>query len=91
MTVELVRARTTDGMSLDGALNEPPDDAPAIACDGALLLHGVGSNFYQPRLLQDLAEGLAARGVRSIRANTLVRGSSIPSNRESSPSRSRPS
>jgi len=70
VNVELVLAKTADGMSLHGILSPAGPAAKELPFDGALLLHGVGSNFYQPRLLQELAEGLTERGVQTIRGNT---------------------
>ena len=72
MNVELVRVETADGMFLDGALSlagssSNSADAPF---DSVLLLHGVGSNFYQPRLLRQLAESYDAAGCWTLRGNT---------------------
>ncbi|MCA9178872.1 MAG: alpha/beta fold hydrolase [Planctomycetales bacterium] len=82
MKVELVRTRTADGMWLDGALSfaeancsgqshiAAPNAAVFPDFDAVILLHGVGSNFYQPRLLRDLAEAFDNAGVWTLRANT---------------------
>lgn len=73
--VELVRATTTDGVFLDGAISDGQSGESGLpntsaAFDGVLLLHGVGSNFYQPRLLFALAESLDRAGLRTLRVNT---------------------
>ena len=75
MKVELVRATSTDGVFLDGALSDGQTGGDWLpktgaAFDSVLLLHGVGSNFYQPRLLLGLAESLDRAGLRTLRVNT---------------------
>lgn len=77
MKVDLVRVETADGMRLDGALSFGDSSFHATQnlphgnpFDAVILLHGVGSNFYQPRLLQHLAEAYEAAGCWSLRVNT---------------------
>lgn len=69
MQVELIRAATPDGCSLDGALNRPA--APgALQLDVVLLIHGTGGNFYSSTFFELLAAKLAESGVAAVRANT---------------------
>jgi len=69
--VELVRATAEDEVRLDGALVAPPDDAPSrAACDGAICLHGVGSNFYASGLFERITPRLLQAGVPVLWANT---------------------
>lgn len=76
MLVELVRTVTRDGLRLDGGLVAPaaagsaampPEDAAARV---ALLLHGVGSNFYSSSTLEPLAAALGRAGWGVLLANT---------------------
>ena len=70
--VELVQARTADGVRLDGALAVPkhsdPSQKPAI--DAALCIHGTGSNFYAASVFEGLEPKLLADGIAVLRANT---------------------
>lgn len=71
MLVELVQATAADGLRLDGALAAPvADSAGQLPCDGLVLLHGTGSNFYSSSLLAGLAEHGARLGLTVLRANT---------------------
>jgi pimeloyl-ACP methyl ester carboxylesterase len=71
MQVDLVNTRTTDGLRLDGALQVPASKAANRLCfDAAILLSGVGSNFYGSSLMEYLAGRLAALGVAALRVNT---------------------
>ncbi|MEK6238492.1 MAG: alpha/beta fold hydrolase [Planctomycetales bacterium] len=78
MTVELLRVRAEDGLLLDGALHlpekvNPPDEKKASASfpvDAFLLVHGAGSNFYAPGVLETFALQAARFGVPAARINT---------------------
>ncbi len=82
MRMELCRVQTDDGLVLDGALISP-DTTPRTLhqIDAFLLLHGTGSNFYSPGVLETFAAQAVNAGVPALRVNT--RGhdgiSSIPS------------
>ena len=71
MLVELVRATTPDGCTLDGALSRPPAaTAKTLNLDAVVLIHGTGGNFYSSTFFELLATNLAQRGVAALRANT---------------------
>ena len=61
MTRELVHVRTSDGLRLDGALRHP-QSAASLPVDGFLLIHGTGSNFYAPGVLERFGKQAAAAG-----------------------------
>lgn len=71
MPAELVRVTTEDGLWLDGAWYRShvpvPPTSPIDAC---LLVHGTGSNFYAPGVLESFAEQAAAVGIAALRVNT---------------------
>ncbi|HVV98782.1 MAG TPA: alpha/beta fold hydrolase [Planctomycetaceae bacterium] len=69
MQVELVRLTTRDGLWLEGAWFEPRG-ATSLPIDGCLFLHGTGSNFSAPGVLEAFATRVAARGVAALRINT---------------------
>ena len=66
---ELIRVETDDGLFLDGALWRPRDSGP-LPIDAFLLLHGTGSNFYAPGVLETFAEQAVAHGTAVLRVNT---------------------
>jgi pimeloyl-ACP methyl ester carboxylesterase len=66
MNVELIQCLTDDGIGLDGALASPA--APTKT--GAIVLHGIGGNFYGSTMLKSLAGLLIERGYATILANT---------------------
>lgn len=71
MHVELVRAKTADGMRLDGALQQPTGArSPAAPLDAIVALHGVGSNFYSSTMMESLSVALVAAGIAVVRVNT---------------------
>ncbi len=70
MNVELVRVQTVDGLRLDGALVRPTGATAPPDVDVAVLLHGVGSNFYGSTLLEAFVQPLLARGIAVLRVNT---------------------
>ena len=71
MLVDVIRATTPDGATLDGALNRPASGtAPTLNLDAVALIHGTGGNFYSSTFFELLAVNLAARGVAALRANT---------------------
>lgn len=69
MLVDLVRVKTSDGCTLDGALQKPTVPAAARLA-AVILVHGTGSNFYQSTMLEFLAERFLAQGVAALRVNT---------------------
>lgn len=74
MIVDLVAATTSDGLRLDGALQEPAPERRAGGgagrVDAVVCLHGVGSSFYGSSLFADLSARLVERGIAVLRANT---------------------
>lgn len=73
MHVELVRTVTRDGLRLDGALAQGYPAAQGHTsqlCNAAILLHGVGGNFYSARTLEPLIARLLERGVAPLVVNT---------------------
>jgi len=70
MNVELIRARTVDGVLLDGSLQRDNADDRAGRQVVWLLLHGTGGNFYTHGVLEKFAEQLAAKGHVVARVNT---------------------
>jgi pimeloyl-ACP methyl ester carboxylesterase len=67
--MELVRVETTDGVWLDGLL-EPGATTPPWPLDACLLVHGTGSNFYSPGVLEVFARQARAAGLATLRINT---------------------
>lgn len=71
MSLELVRVKTGDGILLDGRLDLPepflPQNQPV---DAWLIVHGTGSNFYSPGLLEQFAQEAVDRGQAALRINT---------------------
>ena len=70
MNVELIRAKTADGVLLDGSLQRPADIGRISLNTAWLLVHGTGSNFYSSGVLQSFAEQLVHRGDSVARINT---------------------
>jgi len=68
-TLELIRVETADGVVLDGALWRPPR-AGELPVDAFLLVHGTGSNFYAPGVLETYAGQALAGGLAVLRINT---------------------
>ena len=70
--VELLQARTADGVRLDGALAVPKhrDSSHPPSVDAALCIHGTGSNFYAASVFEGLEPKLLADGIAVLRANT---------------------
>jgi pimeloyl-ACP methyl ester carboxylesterase len=68
-TVELVRTETADGLFLDGALWQPRQ-AGGLPVDAFLLIHGTGSNFYSPGILETFSRQALADGLAVLRINT---------------------
>jgi pimeloyl-ACP methyl ester carboxylesterase len=83
-TVELVRVETVDGLFLNGSL-QWPRSAGVTPVDAYLLIHGTGSNFYAPGVLESFAEQAVACGSTVLRVNTRGHDGicSIPSRRGS--------
>jgi pimeloyl-ACP methyl ester carboxylesterase len=79
---ELVRVTTADGLWLDGTFARPePAIRPMLPLDACVLVHGTGSHFYAPGVLETFSHHALSAGVAILRINT--RGhdgiSSIPS------------
>jgi pimeloyl-ACP methyl ester carboxylesterase len=70
--VELVQARTADGVRLDGALAAAKHGGPSRSSpvDAVLCIHGTGSNFYAATIFEGLEPKLLADGIAVLRANT---------------------
>ncbi len=76
MLVELVRAKTSDGLRLDGSLARPlagPAEPPPV--DAAILLHGVGGSFFGGAMFDPLSDRLLELGIAVLRVNTRGYGS----------------
>lgn len=67
---ELCRVTTQDGLVLDGALRTPARPADNLHIDACLLVHGTGSNFTTPGLLETFAQQTVDAGLTSLRVNT---------------------
>lgn len=63
---DLIRTKTADGLTLEGSLQRA-DSANAVVW---LLVHGTGSNFYAPGVLQAFADELLRKGHSVARINT---------------------
>ena len=75
MWAELVKATTSDGVRLDGALHVPSNErASQVETRGlpeaVVCLHGVGSNFYGGTMFEELAPRFLEAGVAVLRVNT---------------------
>lgn len=70
MNIELCRQVTDDGVSLDGALCRPESPTNALPVDAFLLVHGTGSNFYSPGVLETFARQAVEAGCPALRVNT---------------------
>lgn len=70
MLVELVRAKTRDGVRLHGAFSAAAEQAVGANVDAAILVHGVGSNFYSSAMMESVAVALMEHGVATLRVNT---------------------
>jgi pimeloyl-ACP methyl ester carboxylesterase len=71
MPIELCRVVTTDGLQLDGALHRPAEHVPStLPVDAFLLVHGTGSNFYAPGILETFGRQAIDAGVPVLRINT---------------------
>lgn len=70
MHVELVRTVTRDGLRLDGAFTQTRRASEGFRCDAALLLHGVGGNFYSVRTLESLIAKLNEANISTLVVNT---------------------
>src|SRR5260221_8672647 len=66
---EMVRVETPDQLFLDGALYRPRQSGN-LAVDAFLLLHGTGSNFYAPGVLETFTGQALAEGTAVLRVNT---------------------
>ena len=67
---ELCRVTTQDGLLLDGALRTPDQASDRLPIDAVLLVHGTGSNFTTPGVLETLAQQAVDAGLTSLRVNT---------------------
>ena len=64
----LVRIPTPDGLLLDGALSVPAAGKPKSRA--WVFLHGTGSNFTEPGILEGLSQLFSERGEAALRLNT---------------------
>ena len=69
MQVELVQVTTSDGFRLDGAYRESSGSSKC-EIDAAIMLHGVGGNFYRSHLFDVITKGCDAAGIHVARINT---------------------
>lgn len=67
---ELCRATTQDGLLLDGALRTPEQPNETLPIDTCLMVHGTGSNFTTPGLLETFGQQTVEAGLTSLRVNT---------------------
>ncbi len=70
MNVEVIRAKTADGVLLVGSLQSRTNVDSASQNTAWLLVHGTGSNFYSSGVLQSFAEQLVQGGSSVARINT---------------------
>lgn len=70
MQGELVSATTSDKVRLDGLFCEPIPGPKQLNCDAVLLVHGLGGNFYQSRLLKHFARSATQRSMTALLVNT---------------------
>jgi pimeloyl-ACP methyl ester carboxylesterase len=67
--VELLDARTSDGVTMSGALAEPSIPASGIPrFDAALMMHGAAATFYDG-FYRNFSAALVDRGTATLRAN----------------------
>jgi pimeloyl-ACP methyl ester carboxylesterase len=66
--VELIEVRTSDGVTLAGALAEPATRDAAARFDAVLMMHGAGGRFYDG-FFRTFSNALLERGVTTLRAN----------------------
>ena len=66
---ELVTCMTPDRVKLHGMF-QAPSVAPQLTVDAAIVLHGLGSNFYSSTLNLRLADALSVLGMATVLANT---------------------
>lgn len=75
MPVEHIRVETQDGLLLDGHLYRPGEGlSNSLTVDCVILVHGTGSDFLAPGLLEFLAHSLTAAGCAVMRVNTRGHG-----------------
>jgi pimeloyl-ACP methyl ester carboxylesterase len=70
MLVDLIKTTTTDGLRLDGAFQTSMKPVPQSGVEAAILLHGVGGNFYGSTLMEEFVEPLLSCGISVLRVNT---------------------
>ncbi len=70
MNVELIRTKTADGVLLAGSLHRAEESNASSRSTVWLLVHGTGSNFYSPGVLQSFSEQLVSGGHSVARINT---------------------
>lgn len=71
MPLEFTRVKTGDGILLDGRLDLPEPPLPQKQpVDAWLIVHGTGSNFYAPGVLEAFAEQVVKAGHAALRVNT---------------------
>jgi pimeloyl-ACP methyl ester carboxylesterase len=69
-SVELCRVTTSDGLLLDGALYAPAQRNPEWPVDACLLVHGTGSSFFAPGMLETFSQQAFEAGLTTLRVNT---------------------
>ncbi|MDB5390502.1 MAG: hypothetical protein JWM11_6148 [Planctomycetaceae bacterium] len=69
--MELVRVTTSDGLWLDGTLALPDSKvSPSEPIEACILVHGTGSNFYAPGVLETFSRQARTAGLAVLRINT---------------------
>ncbi len=71
MIVDLVKTRSSDGVTLDGALRAPPSGtASSLPVDCVIMHHGIGGNFYREHFHDEMTEAFLERGTAVMRVNS---------------------
>lgn len=69
--MEFVRVTTSDSLWLDGAFQAPESSIPStLPISAWLMVHGTGSNFYAPGVLETFAKQARSAGMATLRINT---------------------
>ncbi|MHC4877872.1 MAG: alpha/beta fold hydrolase [Planctomycetota bacterium] len=70
MRVEIVEAWTSDGVRLQGVIEESGATTAVAGIDALILFSGVGSNFYSASLIANLATTAVNANIAALRVNT---------------------
>lgn len=69
MPTELTRIETADGVFLDASITSPQTPS-SLRVDAVVLLHGTGSNYTAPGVLETFAKCAVEQGIAVLRLNT---------------------